>query len=52
MTWGEGGFLLFCIITASLITGFIEASYEQRKKRREEKRKWQLKRKEAADSER
>ncbi len=45
ITWGEVGLFFVCLVTFSLIAGFIDAAHEQhkREKEREENRKWQLK---------
>ena len=42
-----------CLVVFSFIAGFIDVALEQRRneKEREEREKWQLKMKEAADSE-
>lgn len=55
MSYWESAILIFLsLVVFSFIAGFIDVALEQRRneKEREENRKWQLKSKEAADSER
>jgi len=51
--WENIVIFLICLVVFSFIMGFIDVAVEQRrnKKEREEREKWQLKSKEAADSE-